>query len=103
MALTLVSGSYVKFQYNLGTGPIDIINWAVRVRPGYWYTAYATRSVECYLLCAFYVTSQQPYLVFPNNAISLLSAWEISSLMITQKFSKHLHMLKKKRVIVLNN
>ena len=56
MALTLESGSYVKFQYNLGTGPIDIINWAVRVRPGYWYTAYATRSVECYLLCAFFVT-----------------------------------------------
>ena len=49
MAVTLESGSYVKFQYNLGTGPIDIINWAVKVRPGYWYTAYATRSVECFL------------------------------------------------------
>ena len=45
MALTLESGSFVKFQYNLGTRPIDIINWAVRVRPGHWYTAYATRSV----------------------------------------------------------
>ncbi|XP_078373908.1 laminin subunit alpha-like [Oculina patagonica] len=43
VALTLESGSYVKFQYNLGTGPIDITNWAVRVRPGHWYTAYATR------------------------------------------------------------
>ena len=57
MAVTLESGSYVKFQYNLGTGPIEIVNWAVKVRPGYWYTAYATRSVECYLLCVFYVTS----------------------------------------------
>ena len=52
MALTIESGSYVRFQYNLGTGPIDIINWAVRVRPGDWYTAYATRSVITFLtLC----------------------------------------------------
>ena len=80
MAVTLESGSYVKFQYNLGTGPIDVINWAVKVRPGYWYTAYATRSVKCYLLRAFYVTSQRPYLVFPDNEISLLSVWEMSSL-----------------------
>ena len=45
MALTLESGSFVKFQYDLGTGPIEITNWAVRVQPGHWYTAYATRSV----------------------------------------------------------
>ena len=45
MGLTLERGSFVKFQYNLGTGPIDITNWAVRVQPGHWYTAYATRSV----------------------------------------------------------
>lgn len=45
VALTIESGSFVKFQYNLGTGPIDIINWAVRVQPGHWYTAYATRLV----------------------------------------------------------
>ncbi|XP_068694373.1 laminin subunit beta-1-like isoform X2 [Montipora foliosa] len=43
VALTLESGSFVKFQYDLGTGPIEITNWAVRVRPGHWYTAYATR------------------------------------------------------------
>jgi len=78
VAVTLESGSFVKFQYNLGTGPIDIINWAVRVRPGYWYTAFATRSVKCYLLYAFkYVTSQQPYLVFLHSEISLLSMWEM--------------------------
>ena len=35
----------MKFQYNLGTNPINIINWAVRVYPGDWYTVYATRSV----------------------------------------------------------
>ena len=45
VALTLESGSFVKFQYDLGTGPIEITNWAVRVRPGHWYTAYATRLV----------------------------------------------------------
>ena len=45
MALTLERGSFVKFQYDLGTGPIEITNWAVRVQPGHWYTAYATRSV----------------------------------------------------------
>ena len=78
MAVTLESGSYVKFQYNLGTGPIDIINWAVRVRPGHWYTAYASRSVKCYSPCAFnYVTSQQPYLVFLHSEISRLSMWEM--------------------------
>lgn len=46
LALTLESGSFVKFQYNLGTNPINIINWAVRVYPGDWYTVYATRSVS---------------------------------------------------------
>ncbi|XP_015750208.1 PREDICTED: laminin subunit alpha-1-like [Acropora digitifera] len=43
VALTLERGSFVKFQYDLGTGPIEITNWAVRVQPGHWYTAYATR------------------------------------------------------------
>lgn len=43
VALTLESGSFVRFQYDLGTGPIEITNWAVRVQPGHWYTAYATR------------------------------------------------------------
>ena len=51
VALTLESGSFVKFQYDLGTGPIEITNWAVRVQPGHWYTAYATRSV--FLICFF--------------------------------------------------
>lgn len=43
LAVTLEAGSYVRFQYTLGTGPITITNWAVPVRPGHWYTAYATR------------------------------------------------------------
>ena len=51
MALTLERGSFVKFQYDLGTGPIEITNWAVRVQPGHWYTAYATRSVI--VICFF--------------------------------------------------
>ena len=102
MAVTLESGSYVKFQYNLGTGPIDIINWAVKVRPGYWYTAYATRSVECYLLCAFYgVTSAAIFGVSKQCDFSPVSVGN-EFFDYTQKFLKHLFM-SRKRVIVLNN
>lgn len=90
MAVTLESGSYVKFQYNLGTGPIDIINWAVKVRPGYWYTAYATRSVRVLRDVTAAIFSV-PKL---NNEVSLLSVWEMSSL-ITQKIPKHLYMPRK--------
>ena len=51
LAVTLEAGSYVRFQYTLGTGPITITNWAVPVRPGHWYTAYATRSVTLSVNC----------------------------------------------------
>ena len=45
MSVTLEHEAYVRFRYNLGSGPVDIINWQVKVRPGRWYTALATRLV----------------------------------------------------------
>ncbi|KAK3731434.1 hypothetical protein QZH41_013619, partial [Actinostola sp. cb2023] len=43
ISLGLVYGEFVKFTYNLGSGPISVINYAVPVRAGKWYRVYASR------------------------------------------------------------
>lgn len=75
-----------------GQSKCDLVTGIQHMRHGQWNVTCCVRSTAW---------RQQPYLVFPNNAISLLSVWETSSF-ITQKFPKHLFM-SRKRVIVLNN
>ena len=72
----LLKSSTGQSKCDLGTG-------IQHMRHGQW-------NVTC---CARFTWHQQPYLVFPNNAISLLSVWEMSSLN-TQKSRKHLYMLE---------
>jgi hypothetical protein len=43
LSLSMVQGTYVRFTYNLGSGPVSIINYQVPIRLGKWYRVYASR------------------------------------------------------------